>query len=185
MVLGQSTLSLIFISFIGAILAFLRFNLSKTKKIFMGDAGSLMIGLILVVSGIKLLQESKQTEYVSIIPFFVVAVLIVPVIDALRVFKNRIRSGKSPFRADRTHLHHLLLSTGLNHKASAFTIILMIVMIIIAGIIGNQIMGLSLSIASMLLLFNVITGILSFQKRLNYWKERIREMEYKKGDSIV
>ena len=174
---GQYMMSLIFLTFVGSLLAFLRFNLSKNQKIFMGDAGSLMIGFIMVVSGINMLQSAHNSEYVTLTTLGVVAVMLVPVLDALRVFRRRVKSGKSPFIADKTHLHHLILSTGLKHRAATLAIVGIVGFILIAGFVNYELIGLTLSIVSMLLLFYFTTAVLKFHNNLIMWKNRIRDLE--------
>ena len=107
----------------GSLVAFLIFNHSPAK-IFMGDSGSLMIGLINSILVIKFINVSN-TPFVAVPVQSAVAVgfaiLLVPLLDTLRVFGIRIFKGRSPFTPDRNHVHHLLLDSGLNHAAVTFT----------------------------------------------------------------
>ncbi len=173
----QHGLTLVFLTITGALIAFLRFNLSKSQKIFMGDAGSLTLGFVLVVAGIWLAQTATDTGHASLTVLGVVAVLLVPVFDALRVFRRRVKSGKSPFNADKTHLHHLVLSLGLKHKAASLSIVGLITSVMSIGYIFFQAKGLTLAIVAMLLLFFVITSALQFNDNINNWKNRIKRME--------
>ena len=170
----------IFLTFIGALLAFLRYNLSHHKKIFMGDAGSLIIGFILVVSGIDLIQRAQSTPNLTTVTLGVISVLFVPVFDAFRVFRRRIKAGKSPFQADKTHLHHLILLTGLKHKMASFFIVTLTTIIAIIGFLSFQFAGLTISITMMLFVFFVITTALQFNEKLTYWKDFILQMEHSK-----
>jgi UDP-GlcNAc:undecaprenyl-phosphate/decaprenyl-phosphate GlcNAc-1-phosphate transferase len=174
---GQEILTVVFISFLGASLAFLHFNFSKTQKVFMGDAGSLMIGFIMAVSGIKLIQVVQGTAQISIVMLGVLVVMLIPVFDALRVFRKRIKAGKSPFSPDKNHLHHLLLSIGLKHKFAAFTIILLLSLHLVVGYFLYHFVGLTFSVISIIVLFNVITSFLMFNNKIITWKHRIRAME--------
>ncbi len=109
--------SILSFSLVAALFAFLFFNWTPAK-IFMGDTGSLFIGLINSILVIKFINsgEIRTTSIVitenALIGF---AVLFVPLIDTLRVFTIRILSGKSPFYSDVNHIHHLLLKRGLSH----------------------------------------------------------------------
>ena len=99
---------------IGSILAFLKFNFSKDNKIFMGDTGSMLIGFIISIMTLRLIAmpSDKLDSFgfqLQNIPFLIFAILSIPLLDLTRVFVLRIISGKSPFEADRTHLHHILL----------------------------------------------------------------------------
>lgn len=99
---------------IGCLLAFLPYNFSKNKKIFMGDTGSMILGFLLGAMTVEFLalsdaQISMLPFKVQNIPFVIVAILIVPLFDTIRVFTVRILKGKSPFSADKSHIHHLLI----------------------------------------------------------------------------
>ncbi|HEX4876396.1 MAG TPA: MraY family glycosyltransferase [Chitinophagaceae bacterium] len=103
----------------GSLVAFLIFN-HHPAKIFMGDSGSLMIGLInsiLVIKFINVANAPFVTVPVQSAVAVGFAVLLVPLLDTLRVFSIRIVKGRSPFTPDRNHVHHLLLDSGLNHAA--------------------------------------------------------------------
>ena len=106
-------------SMAGALLGFLRFNFSKTSKIFMGDTGSLIVGFLLAVFAVRFIQLNIQYRFdpnsTFSAPILAIVVLIVPIFDTLRVFIIRLKNKKSPFVADRNHLHHLLIDSGLTH----------------------------------------------------------------------
>jgi len=110
----------------GSLLGFLRFNFSKTSKIFMGDTGSLIIGYLLSIFAVEFLSlnvgyKNDSTAYFNA-PIIVMVLLIVPIFDTLRVFIVRIVKGGSPFVADRNHMHHILIDSGLNHFWASFTL---------------------------------------------------------------
>jgi UDP-N-acetylmuramyl pentapeptide phosphotransferase/UDP-N-acetylglucosamine-1-phosphate transferase len=102
----------------GSLLGFLIFNF-QPARIFMGDSGSLIIGICMYVLAMKLIEfpPSKLSVAMQIVskPIFAMSVLAYPLIDTLRVFSVRIVNGKSPFTADKNHIHHRLLSLGLKH----------------------------------------------------------------------
>ena len=107
----------------GALLAFLIYNYSPAK-IFMGDTGSLLLGLvnsILVVKFITVAGTPGNTFSMPASPAIGFAILIVPLFDTLRVFSVRIINRKSPFSADRIHIHHYLLDLGFTHKSIMLT----------------------------------------------------------------
>ncbi len=110
-----------------SLLAYLRFNLwGNSNKIFMGDTGSLILGVLLGAIMIKFNELNVLTAnpfHFQQAPLFVVAMLIVPITDTLRVFAVRIYHKKSPFSPDNNHIHHLLIKAGLSHiAATAFLI---------------------------------------------------------------
>jgi len=88
-------------------------------KIFMGDSGSLVIGLIIAYSAIQLCNFPIDSSG-TINPVFILCILAYPSIDTLRVFIVRIFAGKSPFAADRNHIHHLLVDKDFSHGWAAF-----------------------------------------------------------------
>jgi UDP-N-acetylmuramyl pentapeptide phosphotransferase/UDP-N-acetylglucosamine-1-phosphate transferase len=114
-------------STVGALLAFFRFNVfSRKNKIFLGDTGSLIVGLVVTIFVVKFLESSLKESFASIYqsaPAIAIGLLIVPLIDTLRVFTMRIIQGISPFKADRSHIHHRLLMLNLNHRTSSFIIL--------------------------------------------------------------
>jgi UDP-GlcNAc:undecaprenyl-phosphate GlcNAc-1-phosphate transferase len=114
----QYELAAVSLAMVGAIIGFLRFNITPAK-IFMGDTGSLLIGLISAVMALKFMEvnniHNSSSSLIHKIPSLVFAVLIGPVFDTIRVFILRITNGVSPFTADRNHIHHRILRLGFNH----------------------------------------------------------------------
>lgn len=115
----ELALSLISFSTTGACVGFMYYNISPAK-IFMGDTGSLFIGLICSALAIQFVEinliiadESKYA--VAAAPVIVIGILALPVLDTLRVFAGRILRGRSPFAAERNHIHHLTIDSGLSH----------------------------------------------------------------------
>ncbi len=109
----------------GSLVAFLIYNFSPAK-IFMGDTGSLLLGLlnsIFVVKFISVASDPMFSENFPLqsVPALGFAILIVPLFDTLRVFSLRILNRRSPFSADRNHIHHFLLDLGLSHKMVTLT----------------------------------------------------------------
>jgi UDP-GlcNAc:undecaprenyl-phosphate/decaprenyl-phosphate GlcNAc-1-phosphate transferase len=107
-------------AFVGTLSAFFYFNVfDKKNKIFLGDTGSLLLGFTISVLACKFLQYELLTPVASHIvsaPTVVIGILILPLFDSFRVFVLRVHEGRSPFKADRQHLHHYLLSLGYTHK---------------------------------------------------------------------
>ncbi|HYH15247.1 MAG TPA: MraY family glycosyltransferase, partial [Flavisolibacter sp.] len=111
----------------GSLMAFLIFNYNPAK-IFMGDTGSLLLGLINSILVIKFITVADSTNVVLPIESAVAvgfSILMVPLADTMRVFAIRIFQGRSPFSPDRRHIHHLLLDRGLNHKFITLSCLLM------------------------------------------------------------
>lgn len=155
----QYELAAVSLAMVGAIFGFLKFNLTPAK-IFMGDTGSLLIGLISVVMAIKFIELNKFTTIKSpevfSAPALAVAILIGPIFDTIRVFVLRISNGLSPFNADRNHIHHRMLRLGFSHLQTTLILaglnVLCIGMVLLFRSYGNSILiGLILMVC---ILFN-------------------------------
>ena len=97
---------------IGAVLAFLRYNIYKAE-IFMGDTGSLICGFIISFFALKLLSIQYATEQNVSLPVLAMSPIIIPIADTIRVFIIRLFNGVSPFSPDNNHLHHRLSYLGI------------------------------------------------------------------------
>lgn len=165
------------IIFIGAIVGFLRFNLSK-NKIFMGDSGSLFLGFVLVTMGIKFMEKEIMKDNSFAYGFLLLVVFFsIPVLDSLRVYMGRIKNGKSPFSPDKSHLHHLLLRAGLTHKkVSIFVVAFSMVLFFIGfGLITYQ--STSIVILVIMATFWFIIKILLMINKMYEWKDKLKKLE--------
>lgn len=116
---GYQSYALLAYALAGSLAAFLIFN-HHPAKIFMGDSGSLMIGLvnaILVIKFINIANDPTTAIPMASAVALGFSILIIPLLDTLRVFSIRIFNGRSPFTPDKNHIHHLLMSWGLGHSA--------------------------------------------------------------------
>ncbi len=158
---GHPEYTLLSAALIGSTAAFLKYNWTPAK-IFMGDTGSLLLGLLMSVLTIRFLQF--HTEMPSSHPYFLPAApaaaigfLIVPLFDTLRVFTTRIYRGRSPFQPDRNHIHHLLIDLNLTHGQTTLILaaiaILFILLVVSLQWIGN--VALVILITSLALLATV------------------------------
>lgn len=132
--LGEYNYPLVILSvvIIGSVLAFLYYNLSnyRTTKIFMGDTGSMLLGFLLAftcICFIDIFIDKKVSNipryHLESAPIIAVAILILPIVDTLNVIIVRLWNKKSPFEADKNHIHHKLLKLNLTHRRSSFYII--------------------------------------------------------------
>lgn len=99
---------------IGFLLAFLRYNLSNKKRVFMGDTGSMIVGFILAVLAIKFFAlDTTSLESAIINPvnkvWVLLSIIFIPFFDTTRVFTSRIIRHGKPFKADRSHIHHVFI----------------------------------------------------------------------------
>lgn len=135
--------ALLAITMNACLMAFFGFNISSSKKIFMGDTGSLIVGFIISILTLKFLAL-EPTAYGELpfllenAPLIAISILIVPLFDTARVFAIRIANKKGPFSPDRNHVHHVLIDYwGLSHKQASFIIgcfnIIFVVLFIILG----------------------------------------------------
>lgn len=122
---GDIPLTLLASSLGGALLGFLIFNFHPAR-IFMGDSGSMLIGAIMSVLAIRMIEydTGKLPDLIQKVstPVLAMSILSYPLVDTLRVFMLRALKGHSPFTADNNHIHHGLLSLGLNHSKTAFMV---------------------------------------------------------------
>ena len=115
------------LSMVGSFIAFLRYNLSTDKRIFMGDTGSLFIGFLIAAIVINILSKDYHKDismhYISNLPLLMISALYMPIFDSIRVFTIRIQNGRNPFAPDRTHVHHVILDYfKLSHRKASFYI---------------------------------------------------------------
>jgi len=124
---GHISAGVISFGLAGSLIAFFRFNIfSRTNKIFLGDTGSMITGLVIAFLTVEFIEYnlSASAEYrLSSAPAVAYGMLIVPLIDLLRVFILRSWNGTSPFKADRNHIHHTLLSLGCSHLGATLILI--------------------------------------------------------------
>ncbi|TLX74656.1 undecaprenyl/decaprenyl-phosphate alpha-N-acetylglucosaminyl 1-phosphate transferase [Labilibacter sediminis] len=164
---------------IGALLAFSYFNVfSKQQKIFMGDTGSLLLGFLLAVVAIKFSEFNKpgltsDLKYsMNSAPAVALGVLIVPIVDTLRVFIFRISRGKSPFTADKNHIHHRMLTLGFSHLQTSLIIGgINIVFVILAFSLRNiGVLKLSLLLLTLGLFMSYVPACFIYRKKKSLLK---------------
>ncbi|GIU36874.1 UDP-N-acetylglucosamine--undecaprenyl-phosphate N-acetylglucosaminephosphotransferase [Shewanella schlegeliana] len=125
------------ILFIAAIMAYLCFNLrwpfASVQKVFMGDAGSMLIGLTVVwllVTG----TESINKAFSPVIALYLIAI---PLMDMTAIMYRRLKKGHSPFKPDRDHLHHIFERAGYSRKQTLARITLLSAILAMIGILGE------------------------------------------------
>ncbi|MEC9209674.1 MAG: MraY family glycosyltransferase [Bacteroidota bacterium] len=132
LLMNQNDIAIISFSLLGALLAFLKFNFPPAK-IFMGDTGSLLVGMTLSVLSINLIQNGLATETIQLYnkgPLLAVVFLAIPLFDSLRVFIVRASKGIGPLSAGRDHIHHALLDLEFGHKKTTLTLYLLSLVLI-------------------------------------------------------
>lgn len=151
----------------GSIVAFLIFNYAPAR-IFMGDTGSLLIGLInaiLVIRFINSAAEPSSVIPIATSPAMGFAILIVPLFDTLRVFAIRIFRRRSPFSPDRNHIHHLLMDHGYCHAKITYMCLGLNVGIALIVFLLKDSWNTTLLIFLQILIMLIITGYLWFNRK--------------------
>jgi UDP-GlcNAc:undecaprenyl-phosphate GlcNAc-1-phosphate transferase len=119
---GNQTLVVALALMGGAVGGFLLYNMrspwTPRARVFLGNAGSELLGLLVACACFRLTQNPAHPVGVHVAPFFLAPVLI----DCLALMARRLREGRSPFHGDRNHLHHLLLDAGFSPSRTALTI---------------------------------------------------------------
>ncbi|WP_462177893.1 UDP-N-acetylglucosamine--undecaprenyl-phosphate N-acetylglucosaminephosphotransferase [Pseudoalteromonas gelatinilytica] len=163
--------------FVGAITAYLMFNLNwpikKYKKIFMGDAGSMLIGFTII----WLLCIGTQSKTPAFAPVTALWIIAVPLIDMTAIMIRRIRKGDSPFKPDREHLHHIFMRAGATPRQTLLLISGLSLLMTCLGIYLEQV-----SETVSLLVFLVVFFVYSYL--INHiWKVLTFMRKFRKGAS--
>lgn len=176
-------------SIAGSLLAFLMYNFPPAK-IFMGDSGSTLIGLVCSMLAIKFVENPSiqfdLSHYST--PAVAFGFLLIPLLDVLRVFTLRIAKRKSPLAPDRNHLHHLLQNKGLSH--TEVTIILLVSELFFAAVTFLLFdININLIIASQFILYFIAVYTLEHyipvRKKLHIVRENMLPDEDELEDSKV
>jgi UDP-N-acetylmuramyl pentapeptide phosphotransferase/UDP-N-acetylglucosamine-1-phosphate transferase len=103
----------------------------------MGDSGSLTIGAIISVLALNAVNIDVKTmpDWVNgNMPILIMAILVYPLIDTLRVFAIRIFKGQSPFTADKNHIHHRFIALGYSHRKTAITLYIYTLIVVLFAV---------------------------------------------------
>ena len=168
--IGHVELAVVAFALAGSTIAFLKYNFTPAR-IFMGDTGSLLVGLICAILTIQFIEIHKTLQgsvyAIQAVPAVAIGILILPLFDTLRVFITRILKGKSPLTADRNHIHHLLIDCGLSHmQATGVLVVTNIFFIYIVFSLQN--------LGTFKLLLVIITVAISLTVLLIYMRNRHR-----------
>ncbi len=129
----MSVIGLLLVSVVAFLIYNLRFPGRRRARIFLGDSGSLMLGFALAWLAVYISQSSRG---VSVYPVAIAWILILPVLDVLTLYLRRIMKGRSPFSADREHLHHVLLRSGFGPGATVWLLLLVMTVFGLVGVFG-------------------------------------------------
>lgn len=165
---------------IATLLAFLRYNFSRSRKIFMGDTGSLVIGLVLGLLTMQLMSHgediSKSFSFKGDqLPLLLIAVLFVPLLDTLRVMFLRLTRGVSMFKPDRNHIHHIMVDYGYSHgKASFFIGFTNFVVALIMFFVVQKFNTIESFLILLVILFTIILILFLMNKNIKAIKLKVK-----------
>lgn len=169
--MGNMGFALIALALVGALLGFMRFNVSPAK-IFMGDSGSYTTGFVIAILTILFVELNRYDAsanpfpFVRSVPAVALGILIIPIFDTVRVFIIRIVNGKSPFIADRNHLHHRLIDIGLSHIQTTLILSGINILFVVLAFQLQHIGSLELMITLLLLAQTLNVGLWLYDMRL-------------------
>lgn len=158
---------------LGSVVMFFCFNVFGKVgrlKIFMGDAGSLILGYVLSYLAVKYMMMTEQNIYTDINPILIpYSLFIVPVFDLVRVALTRVLVGEPMFQADQRHIHHMLMRCGLSMHQALVTILAFVIVFILGNLFLSNDMEVPLTIifflnVSIYLLFFVVVHSLIHRK---------------------
>ncbi len=182
LMIGKPIFAMLSFACLGVLIQFFYYNVfgsaERKKKIFMGDTGSLTIGLLLAFLGLALLQWSpdKFPTFRTNPMILAVSPLIIPCFDVVRVFHHRVRRHGNPFLPDKTHIHHKMLAIGLNQRLAMVLIVVASITFSIANILLSRYIEVNL-----LLILDILLWTLA-----NLWLTRhIRSRERRLGVKLM
>ncbi|MBP1664178.1 MAG: hypothetical protein H6Q19_1318 [Bacteroidetes bacterium] len=185
---GHLDLSVTSFAMLGSLVVFFYYNVfSNKRKIFMGDSGSLLLGYMINLFVFSFLEMNAKHDIppqflIKAAPAVAISLLIVPLFDTVRVMITRMKKGYSPFRADKNHVHHLLLSLGLKHRDVSLILMGITVGFIIVGLIFRNIPnGVLVAIDFVFcLILTKYLWILVDRKNITKTNEQLVELKQKK-----
>ncbi len=133
---GDLTMTVMALVCVGALIPFFLHNVfGNTSRMFIGDGGTLLMGMVMSIFVTHVLESGSYNQQdveqgIGLIPF-TLSVLSIPVFDTLRVMSCRIARGRSPFKPDKTHLHHLFVEVGFSHPGTTFCILTLNALIVL------------------------------------------------------
>ena len=169
---GNIVMTTLAVSAAGAIVPFFLHNVFGQKtKMFIGDGGTLVIGIMMSMFVINILKSDTEcavfaSKGIGLIPL-TLSILAIPVFDTLRVMSARIMRGTSPFYPDKTHLHHIFIDLGFSHLGTTVSILTMNLLVVAAWFISYR-LGASVDVQLYIVLAISITSTFlfySFAKR--------------------
>ncbi|MGM9759805.1 MAG: MraY family glycosyltransferase [Parabacteroides sp.] len=164
---------------VGVLIPFYYYNVfgkaEKNRKIFMGDTGTLTMGLLICFLGIRLCNvQDTSSVSVPIDPFLLAfSPLLIPCLDVIKVYLIRVIHGKNPFLPDKNHIHHKLMALGMSQRMT------MIVLIMVSGLLISMNVALSIFVGTTVM-FCVDLLVWTFMTLLIEHKLNVKENQLNK-----
>lgn len=162
----------------GVLIVFLKYNW-RPARLFMGDGGSLVLGFLMATLGILAVEGAYAQKAIApqIIFVAVTATMMLPVMDTLRVFYSRIRSGRSPFSADKNHLHHWFVRQHLVHSQATVRVSVFHLSVVIISIVLVQLMSIVWVLILQVIMVVLYSKFLQLNLLFKRWYRFIKRME--------
>ncbi|MFH6909218.1 UDP-N-acetylglucosamine--undecaprenyl-phosphate N-acetylglucosaminephosphotransferase [Vibrio sp. LQ2] len=173
---GQTNIAYLCLVMVVIIIPYILLNLGlfgRKRKVFMGDAGSMLIGFTVIW---LLLLSSQNGKAPPLRPVTALWLIAVPLMDMAAIMIRRIRRGDSPFKPDREHLHHIFQRLGLSSSQTLITIFLISTAFASVGIL-SEIYNVSEAVMfySYVLCFLIYAIILNYVWRITTWIRTLKE----------
>ena len=175
---------------IGAIIPFFLHNVfGERSRMFIGDSGTMMLGMLLVVMAFYSLSSTSSLERLEddgiCVIAFLIAVGSIPVFDTLRVMTVRMVRGKSPFKADMTHLHHLFIDMKFSHLGASLAILATNAVIVLAWLLSWKLgASFEMQLYVVICLGILVTFVFYHLMRLQQFGGELDEEGYPQGTKL-
>lgn len=152
---------------VGILIPFFYYNVfNTTRKLFMGDTGSLTLGYLLAFLGVRYAMKTDANYEELTSPVIIsLSAMFIPLFDALRVMLERMCKGKSPFQPDRRHIHHKLLDLGFSHRKTMVWLVICAEIFVILNTNLAKILNINIVFAIDMVIWFTIIQLLNFLKR--------------------
>lgn len=173
MLMEDLSIATLAVGLIGALIPFLRLNFSSRNKIFMGDTGSMLVGFLIAFFVVRFIGQT-QLEQIDLFegyaPILALSIVFFPLLDTLRIFLVRLLIyKKSPFIADKNHLHHRFLQLGFSHGKTTLAIV-----VVNLAIVGLVFLGRNLEIHGQLGLLLIFGSLFYYAFFIYFWVKKFR-----------
>jgi UDP-N-acetylmuramyl pentapeptide phosphotransferase/UDP-N-acetylglucosamine-1-phosphate transferase len=157
----QYVYAMISFTTMGALLSFFYYNVfgnaKRGRKIFMGDTGTLTIGMMWCLLSFKLAFGTPDEGFeVSNLLVLTFSPLLIPCLDVVRVYLHRVRHGVSPFKPDKNHIHHKLLALGLSQRTTLIVLVLTSITVTLLNIVLSDYLNINWILGSDIVIWTLI-----------------------------